>query len=190
MGDKQDLKILVIIPAKTDSTRLPGKNLKEINGKTLVEHSIDFAKKSKYNPTIVVSSEAREVKEIADRCGVEFEIRSSYLTGDAEVVDVYISVAKVMEFDLPNYFNLVVGLQPDHPDREHSIDHYIDYLVDNNYDDLICIEPSYRRSGSVRIFKMDHLLKGAVSKRIGTIVDNATDIHYQEDLDKAKKRMK
>lgn len=50
------MKILVIIPAKLDSTRLPKKNLRTLFGKTLIEHSIDYAKQSKYNPTIVVSS--------------------------------------------------------------------------------------------------------------------------------------
>ena len=62
-------------------------------------------------------------------------------------------------------------------------------MVDNNYDDLITIEPSFKRSGSVRIFKYDHLLKGHVSKRIGCVKDNATDIHYQIDLEKAKKKI-
>jgi CMP-N-acetylneuraminic acid synthetase len=42
------MKILVIIPAKTDSTRLPKKNIQKIKGKTLVEYSIDYAKQSKY----------------------------------------------------------------------------------------------------------------------------------------------
>ena len=38
------MKIITIIPAKTDSTRLTKKNIQKINGKTLVEHSIDYAK--------------------------------------------------------------------------------------------------------------------------------------------------
>ena len=46
MGNKQTMKIIAIIPAKTDSTRLAKKNIQKINGKTLVEHSIDYAKNS------------------------------------------------------------------------------------------------------------------------------------------------
>ena len=85
-------------------------------------------------------------------------------------------------------FDLVVCLQPDHPDREHTFDYCVDYMVDNNYDDLITIEPSFKRSGSVRIFKYDHLIKSKVSLRIGCIKDDATDIHYLEDLEKARKK--
>ena len=43
------MKLLIIIPAKLDSKRLEKKNIQKINGKTLVEHSVDFAKESKYN---------------------------------------------------------------------------------------------------------------------------------------------
>lgn len=187
MGDKQDLKVLVIIPAKTDSKRLPGKNLKEINGKSLLQHTIDFAKDSKWPYlTICVSSESNEVGTVAWDNKVDFHPRQIDMCGDVEVVDVYRNVAK----SFGARYDLVVGLQPDHPDRKYSLDHYISYMLDNNYDDLICIEPNYKRSGSVRIFKMKDLLEGAVSKRIGTIVDDATDIHYQADLDKAIKRMK
>jgi hypothetical protein len=62
-------------------------------------------------------------------------------------------------------------------------------MIENNYDDLITIEPTFKRSGSVRIFKYDHLMKGHVSKRIGCIKDDATDIHYQQDLERATERI-
>ena len=42
------IRALVIIPAKTDSTRLKNKNLRIIAGKTLLEHSLDYAMNSDY----------------------------------------------------------------------------------------------------------------------------------------------
>ena len=59
------MKLLVLIPAKLDSKRLKNKNIQLINGKTLVEHSIDYAKKSKFNPKIIISSESDIIKDIA-----------------------------------------------------------------------------------------------------------------------------
>jgi len=179
------MKILTIIPAKTDSTRLPKKNIQKIKGKTLVEYSIDYAKQSKYDPTIIVSSESDEVLKIALDNEVIFVERPVHLLKDAEVTDVYIDLLNSMN----EKFDLVVCLQPDHPDREHTFDYCVDYLMDNNYDDLITIEPSFKRSGSVRVFKYEHLINGHVSKRIGCIKDDATDIHYQEDLERAKIRI-
>lgn len=179
------MKILAIIPAKTDSTRLPKKNIRKIGDKTLVEYSIDYAKDSKYNPDIVVSSESEEVKDIAISNQVTFLSRPQELLKDAEVTDVYIDVLDRLD----STYDLVVALQPDHPDREHTFDTCVDYLIDNNYDDVITIEPNFKRSGSVRVFKYEHLKAGHVSKRIGCIKDDATDIHYQEDLDKATQKI-
>lgn len=172
------MKILVIIPAKTDSKRLPKKNLQKINNKTLIEYSIEYAKKSKYSPHILVSSESEEVKRIAIESKVDFIERPSYLIGNAEVTDVYLDILSRLESD----YELVVALQPDHPDREHTFDYCVEYMLQNNYDDLITIEPNFKRSGSVRVFKYNHLKNGHVSKRIGCIRDSATDIHYKEDL--------
>lgn len=179
------MKILTIIPAKLDSKRLPKKNIQKIKNKTLVEYSINYAKQSKYNPRIIISSESEIIEEIAMKNKVEFSLRDKSMCGDVEVVDVYIQLLNQLE----EKFDLVVCLQPDHPDREHTFDYCVDYLIENNYDDLITIEPSFKRSGSVRIFKYDHLMKGHVSKRIGCVKDEATDIHYKEDLERAKLRL-
>ena len=86
------MKILVIIPAKLDSKRLFQKNLSKLNGKTLVEHSIDYAKQSKHKPEIIISSESDLLEEIAKTNNVQFKKRSIDLCGDTEVVDVYINL--------------------------------------------------------------------------------------------------
>ena len=179
------MKLLVLIPAKLDSKRLKNKNIQLINGKTGVEHSIDYAKKSKFNPKIIISSESDIIKDIARKNQVLYKKRTKDLCGDTEVVDVYISIVKEFKYQ----FVYVVALQPDHPDRDHDLDYCLNYMIDNNYDDLITIEPNYKRSGSVRIFKYNFLINQNVSKRLGCIKDSATDIHYIEDLNKAKQKM-
>jgi CMP-N,N'-diacetyllegionaminic acid synthase len=179
------MKVLVIIPAKLDSTRLKKKNLRELNGKSLVEHSIDYAKASKHEVEIIVSSESDEVREVSLKNNVIFRSRGIELCGDAEVVDVYLDIVA----NINATFDLVVGLQPDNPNRSHTLDECIKYMIDNNYDDLITINPTYKRSGSVRIFKFDYLKNGMVSKRIGCIQDHATDIHYESDLEQVKQKI-
>ena len=59
------IKAFVIIPAKGDSKRLVGKNKRIIADKTLIEHSIEYAKKSKLAATILVSTEDKETKSSA-----------------------------------------------------------------------------------------------------------------------------
>ena len=54
----------VIIPARLGSKRLPGKPLKEINGKTLIQRVVNQAKKSKAESVYV----ATDSKDIIDHC--------------------------------------------------------------------------------------------------------------------------
>jgi len=183
------MKILTIIPAKLDSTRLEKKNLKKINGKSLVEYSIEYANNSVHDVDIIVSSESTEVQNhLYERAlyGVIFHNRKKELCGDTEVVDVYLDIVN----NLVDEYDLVVCLQPDNPNRSHTFDECIEYMIDNNYDDLITVNPEYKRSGSVRIFKFNYLKAGQVSKRLGCIKDDATDIHYQEDLETVTERIK
>ena len=174
------MKILAIIPAKLDSTRLEKKNLQLVNGKTLVEHSIDYALASKHDVVVIVSSESLEVKDAfwGKYDNVIFHHRDESLCGDTEVVDVYISIAKTTF----NSYDLVVGLQPDNPNRSHTLDECIDYMMENKYDDLITVNPNYKRSGSVRIFKYNYLYNGEVSKRLGCIKTEILGLPYPNSL--------
>ena len=172
------MKILTIIPTKLDSKRLKNKNIIELHGKPLFHHSIDYAKKSKYENKIIVSSESDIVKKLLPK-DVLFHNRNINLCGDVEVVDVYFDVIDKTKKE----YDYVVCLQPDNPNRSNSFDDCLNYMIKNNYDDLITINNDYKRSGSVRIFKYKYLKDKLVSKRLGCIKDDAVDIHYKEDME-------
>lgn len=175
------MKVLAIIPAKLDSKRLKNKNIRDLNGKPMFLHSVDYANASRYDVEVIVSSESNIVEGICNQHDVRFLKRPAKLCGDAEVSDVYEYIVN-HQLSLDETYDLVVGLQPDNPNRSRTLDECIDYMIDNNYDDLITVNPSYKRSGSVRIFKYEYLRNGQVSKRVGSIDDFAIDIHYVSDL--------
>ena len=83
--------LLTIIPAKLDSKRLTKKNIRDLNGKPLFLHSIDYAKNTIHENRIVVSSESKEVEELVPE-DILFHQRSKDLCGDVEVVDVYFDI--------------------------------------------------------------------------------------------------
>ena len=172
------MKLLTIIPAKLDSKRLTKKNIRDLNGKPLFLHSIDYAKNTIHENRIVVSSESKEVEELVPE-DILFHQRSKDLCGDVEVVDVYLDIIKGIKHE----FDYVICLQPDNHNRSNTLDDCLNYMIDNNYDDLITVNNEYKRSGSVRIFKYEDLDSKQVSKRMGCIRDDATDIHYKEDLE-------
>jgi CMP-N-acetylneuraminic acid synthetase len=180
------MRVLAIIPAKLDSKRLKHKNIREIDGKPMFLHSVDYANASRYDVEVIVSSESDVVEEICNQYEVRFHKRPAELCGDVEVVDVYEHIIN----EINEEYDIVVGLQPDNPNRVNTLDECLDYMIDNKYDDIITIDDTYRRSGAMRLFKYDLLKQGKVSYRIGCVKETATDIHTEEDLEKVKEYYK
>jgi len=179
---------LAIIPAKTDSKRVKRKNLRLIKGKTLVEYAIDFAIASNFVKYIIVTTESDEVRAIAEKFdNVLVYSRDELYMGEREVADVYINV---LQKDLKTYGNEnilseithVVGIQPDHPDRTSLLDDLLIYATDNKYDDLFTVDSKGTRNGAVRITKKDFVLSGTMSRRVGSFLDNCTNIHSEQDI--------
>lgn len=182
-----DKKIIVVIPAKSHSNRLENKNISKINGKTLIEHSIEYAKSSKYVKEIFVSSDSDLIKKISLDNKVNYIERPKNLLGEAEVADIYVDFVNKIEC---SKFDYLVGLQPDHPDRENELDKLIEYSVNKNYMDLFTVNKDGTRNGSVRIIEIKYLLKGKMSRRVGSVMDNCTNIETPETFEKAKERLR
>jgi CMP-N-acetylneuraminic acid synthetase len=181
-----EINALVIIPAKADSTRLPGKNKRIIAGKTLLEHAIQYAKKSQLVAKIIVSTEDNETKAIAESYGIHVVGREADYMGEREVADVYVKIFN--DLNDKNYTH-VVGVQPDHPDRSVPLDDMLQYAVKNKYDDLFTVNPDGSRNGSIRITKAIHVASGWMSRRVGSMLDVCTNIHSEQDLLNAEKNI-
>ena len=180
------MRVLAIIPTKLDSKRLKHKNIREIDGKPMFLHSVDYAAASRYGVEVIVSSESDVVEDICNQQEVRFHKRPIELCGDVEVVDVYEHIIN----EINEEYDIVVGLQPDNPNRVNTLDDCLDYMIDNKYDDIITIDDTYRRSGAMRLFKYDLLKQGKVSYRIGCVKETATDIHTEDDLKQVKQYYK
>ena len=77
------LKILALILARKNSKRLPGKNLRKIGNKTLVEWSIDAVKNIKEIVHILVSTDDKKILRIAKKRGaISPWLRPKYLSKD------------------------------------------------------------------------------------------------------------
>ncbi|MGG3804442.1 cytidylyltransferase domain-containing protein [Metabacillus fastidiosus] len=87
------MKIAAIIQGRMGSTRLPGKILKTINGKTLLEYQIERVKQAKTIEQIIVATTTRENDQlIVDLCrkiGVDY-----YRGSEEDVLSRYYEAAK------------------------------------------------------------------------------------------------
>lgn len=186
MNNKNKIYAIAIIPAKGTSTRLPGKNLKNINNKTLVEYAIDYAKTSRYIHEIYISTDDNEIKAIAEKNNVIWINRPNDLLGEAEVADIYVDLLEKID---NNEVTHVVGLQPDHPDRQNILDEMLHYFIENKYMDLVTVDKNGTRNGSVRIIKAEYVKSGVMSRRVGAMLDDCTNVEHEWQLESAKKRI-
>ena len=98
----------VIIPARYASSRLPAKLLKDINGKTLIEHTYSNAVKSDASRVIIATDDVR-IKTIAEDFGAEVCMTNdSHISGTSRLSEV-VSVLNFHDDDV------VVNLQGDEP---------------------------------------------------------------------------
>ena len=62
-----NLPIPCVILARKNSKGLKDKNIKKLNGISLIEHSILYAKKSKLVSDIIVSTDDLRIKKISEK---------------------------------------------------------------------------------------------------------------------------
>lgn len=84
------MKKIAIIPARGGSKRIPRKNIKPFLGKPILSYSIEAALNSKLFDIVMVSTDDREIAQIALQCGAEVPfLRSEKNSSDiATTIDV------------------------------------------------------------------------------------------------------
>ena len=98
----------VIIPARYASSRLPAKMLKEINGKSLIEHTYSNAIKSNASRVIIATDDER-IKTVAEGFGAEVCMTNdSHTSGTSRIAEA------VSFLNFPND-DVIVNLQGDEP---------------------------------------------------------------------------
>ena len=65
------MSLLALIPARGGSKGIPRKNIKKLCGKPLIAWSIEAAQKSKYIDQIIISTEDKEIADVARSYGAE-----------------------------------------------------------------------------------------------------------------------
>lgn len=69
--EKNKKKIIAIIPARGGSKGVPRKNIKLLAGKPMIGYIIASVKKVKGIDRVIVSTEDKEIAEVAKKCGAE-----------------------------------------------------------------------------------------------------------------------
>ena len=135
-----DKKILGVIPARGGSKGIPHKNLYNLNGKTLISYTIESAKQSKYLTRFIVSTDSKEIAQVAKQysASVPFIRPAELATDEALSVDVMKHAVLEMERQDVLRYEFLVMLQPTTPLRPAGlIDKVIEKLIKTGCDTVI-----------------------------------------------------
>lgn len=114
--------VLITICARGGSKGIPGKNIKILRGKPLIEYSINVAQQflQEFGDTaIVLSTDSDEIKRVAENCGLKTDYtRPVYLAGDeAGKIDAIRDVLFWQERRLNIRYDFVLDLDVTSPLR-------------------------------------------------------------------------
>lgn len=115
------MKAVIVIPARYQSTRLPGKPLLRETGKYLIQHVYERASLSRRARQVVVATDDRRIEAAVKSFGGQVRMtREDHASGTDRVAEV----AERMEADI------IVNLQGDEPLIDpHSLDYVIELLI-------------------------------------------------------------
>ena len=132
---------LAVIPARGGSKAIPLKNIKPLNGKPLIEYTIEEALKSKTLEKIIVSTDHPEIAKIALNCGAEVPfVRPADISEDVPTELVLQHAVKYLEEHESYYPEIIVTLQPTSPLRKSiDIDKSVNTLIEKNADSVVTI---------------------------------------------------
>lgn len=154
------MKKIAIIPARSGSKGLKDKNIIDLCGKPLIAYSIEAATKSDIFDRVIVSTDSKIYKDIAEQYGAEVLLRDEKLSNDTAttymVLEDLFNRVGVDKFD---YFML---LQPTSPLRNSEHVKEAVAAFENSYQDfdfMVSVKEAEHVSDLVKQIEKDKSLK-------------------------------
>lgn len=133
---KENYKIVVMIPARMGSRRIPKKNIRFMCGKPLIQYPIDFAKHTKGIDSIWINTES---DELGNFCVEQFDIRF-HKRPDELSNNTATNRDFVYEFLKMHECDYVMMINPTSPTlRQQTVDQFVDYINENDFDTVMSV---------------------------------------------------
>lgn len=135
------MRILGIIPARSGSKGIPGKNIKLLSGVPLIGYVARDAQESKFLDRVIVSTDSEEIGTVAQQFGIEFPfLRPKEISGDKSPSTEFIKHALITLKDRGEYYDAVCLLQPTSPFKPVGfIDACLAKFIKDQLDSLISV---------------------------------------------------
>lgn len=140
-------KTIAIIPARGGSKRLPGKNIKALDGIPLIAHSILYAQQCKFIDDVYVSTDDQDIKTVALQYGAKVVDRPSEISGDFEPT---VSALKHVLLSIDEPVENVVLLQATNPLRPANLlQDAFKIFQEQQLDSLFTVSRSHLKLGKI-----------------------------------------
>lgn len=171
-------EILSLILARGGSKGIPRKNIKLLNGKSLIGYTIEAAKKSKYINRIVVSTDNQEIAEVALDYGAEVPfIRPEELaTDEASSNDAIFHALEFLENQEDYFPDYLLNLQTTSPLRDHKeIDKAIKTFLESerSYESLISV---------CKAFENPFWMQKIENDKLKPLMESFDDFDHRQEL--------
>lgn len=153
-------RCLAIIPARGGSKGLPGKNIALLGGKPLIQHTIEAALGSSYIHEVVVSTDSKQIAEVAQQAGASVPFLRPYALANDEAKSIDVLIHAVEYYEKINQsFDYIILLQPTSPMRttEH-INEAFKSFYEHEADSLQSVTPSHSHPYLLRTMVEGQLL--------------------------------
>lgn len=140
---KTKRKTLGLIVARGGSKGIPGKNIRELAGRPLIAHTADVARRSSTLDRVVLSTDSREIADLAESFGIEVPfLRPAELARDDTPTLPVVQHALHVLVQAGSRYDAVCLLQPTHPLRTvEMIDRCVDKLWHSGADSVFTVMP-------------------------------------------------
>ncbi|MBT8265165.1 MAG: acylneuraminate cytidylyltransferase family protein [Flavobacteriaceae bacterium] len=135
------MKPLIIIPVRGGSKGIPGKNIKKLGGKPLIQYTLDAARELFSDKQICVSTDSPKIKEVVEHLGLEVPfLRPDELASDtASTYDVLLHALNYYE-DKKYHPDVIILLQATSPFRTSKHIREALELYSNEYDMVVSVK--------------------------------------------------
>lgn len=133
--------MMIVIPARGGSKGIPGKNIRMLDGKPLIQYTVEAARKLVPDNQIIVSTDSPEIKEVVEELGlpVPFLRPAELATDTAGTYEVLLHALDFYEKEKATPDKIVL-LQPTSPFRNEEHIKGASALFENTLDMVVSVK--------------------------------------------------
>lgn len=191
--DCMNKNLVIIIPSRLGSTRLKNKNILLIKGMPMFVYVALEALKSKYKPTVFISSESQKVKQMCLKYKLNFIQRPKRLsTKMVEKQEIIVHGSRFISKKYKFKPKIVVSLQCNSPefnykDFDKAMKVFNKKFLKKEKKELISVGHDNCQNAAFRIMTYKAVFQKSLSTNVIIFFTNYTDIHTKQDYKKVLK---